>query len=394
MARSVGKYFDKIVDMFRQIGDALPRLRVYEKLFPNHERLLAILADVYLDIIIFCVDAKALFGKAKRSSVTWTFTWRGLSNGLEKNVEDLLARFLRHRKLAEKEAAVSNMIEAKDARELARANLLAQNFSRKQAKRRKLLSALSTVNFAAQHRRRLSERHPGTCRWLLDNTDFKSWLNIETSSCFACYGIPGSGKTVLSASVIEELTPKLSSDKWASCYYYCDYSEVTTLNTTTIIGTLARQLLERGEIPEDMEELIESSFDETSSSSPLQIFLNILEKCLRMYSCCLLIVDGIDELPTESQITLLAAIGAMMKLDRINIKVLVSARSEENDIRCALEGPNFYRVELAPELISADLRIFIEDEVNSRIAGGRLVIGNPDIKEEIVDALSYGAKDM
>jgi hypothetical protein len=132
MARSVGIFFEKIVEMFGRIGDALPRFRDYERLFPNHQRLHATLAKVYLDIIIFCVDAKTIFGRAKGGSLTRRFSgklfWKAQ---LEKKLENLLKEFLRHQKLAEKEAIVSHMIEDKESRELAKANLLRQRVNKK-----------------------------------------------------------------------------------------------------------------------------------------------------------------------------------------------------------------------------------------------------------------------
>jgi Cdc6-like AAA superfamily ATPase len=227
----------------------------------------------------------------------------------------------------------------------------------------------------------------------MDNGNFQSWMNANRSSCFVCYGTPGSGKSVLTASVVEELTVRLSRPQFSCCYFYCDYSDIKTLNTATIIGTLARQLIER-EVPEELEDLLSSCCDAQPWILSLDTLSDILEKTLRLFSDCLVIVDGIDELPREHQVTLLAAIHNIMRLEKINIKVLVTARSEENDIRCALQGPNFHQVELCPDFISADLRVVIKDEVSERIANGRLVIGDPDIKNEIVEALSIGAKDM
>ena len=39
LARELGKYFERIVEMPARIGDVLPRFRVYEKLCSSHERL-------------------------------------------------------------------------------------------------------------------------------------------------------------------------------------------------------------------------------------------------------------------------------------------------------------------------------------------------------------------
>ena len=53
--------------MLAQIGDVLPRFRIYEKLFKNHERLLVALSASYLDILRFCIASKDLFVKARKS---------------------------------------------------------------------------------------------------------------------------------------------------------------------------------------------------------------------------------------------------------------------------------------------------------------------------------------
>jgi hypothetical protein len=381
--------------MFSRIGDVLPRFRVYERLFPEHERLLAALTKSYLDIIIFCVDAKDIFGRAKRSSVTWAVAGKVLWGNFEKKFStEYLDQFARHQKLVEKEAGLSHMIEAKNARELAEANQLEQAKSRRDTKRTQLLSALSTLDYAAQHRRLRHLRHAGTCNWLLEDEGFKAWLHAETSSCFACYGIPGSGKTVLAASIAEELAPVLSEPHFALCYYYCDYSNVKSLDASTMIGTLIRQLLEKVDIPEDLEAQILSVYDGVTAAAPLHDLLDIFEQSLKLFSTCLIVVDGIDELPRESQFTMVGAIKSVMNIDKTLVKTLVSSRSEENDIRRALLGPDFYSVEISADNISNDIRVFINDEVDVRIKHGRLVLGNPSIKDEIVRALTIGAKDM
>ena len=51
--------------MLERIGDVLPRFRAYERLFPNNDRLLHSLSLVYVDILKFCYNAKAVFRCSK-----------------------------------------------------------------------------------------------------------------------------------------------------------------------------------------------------------------------------------------------------------------------------------------------------------------------------------------
>ena len=54
--------------MLTRIGDNLPRCQIYQSLFPSHGRLLQAISVVYLDVIHFCVEAKTIFRKLKKSS--------------------------------------------------------------------------------------------------------------------------------------------------------------------------------------------------------------------------------------------------------------------------------------------------------------------------------------
>ena len=139
LAREFGKYFEKIVDMFAQIGDVLPRFRVYENLFPDHERLTQALSGVYFDIIVFCAEAKGVFRRGKHFSGTqsseklakvrtnlavelsapnlravFKLTWKPF----EREFGEIITRFRKHQKSVEQEAGLSHMIEAANSREL------------------------------------------------------------------------------------------------------------------------------------------------------------------------------------------------------------------------------------------------------------------------------------
>jgi hypothetical protein len=70
VASEFEKYYDRLVQMFSEIGDILPRLYDYEKLFPNHQRLVYTISKVYLVLIEFCITAKRVFRSGKRQRET------------------------------------------------------------------------------------------------------------------------------------------------------------------------------------------------------------------------------------------------------------------------------------------------------------------------------------
>ncbi|KAL9118913.1 MAG: hypothetical protein Q9187_004535 [Circinaria calcarea] len=119
LASEFHKYFERLVDMFVRIGDVLPQFRVYEKLFASHERLVQALSKVYVDILEFCTDAKAVFRKGKRPSTsTFSIHFKLLWKPFNQQFGKVMDNFREHRKNVEKEAGIAHMIEAKEARDL------------------------------------------------------------------------------------------------------------------------------------------------------------------------------------------------------------------------------------------------------------------------------------
>lgn len=146
--------------------------------------------------------------------------------------------------------------------------------------------------------------------------------------------------------------------------------DVKSLDATTVIDTLIRQLLEKTDIPEDIETQISALYNGVSVAPALHELLDILERSLKLFSTCLIVIDNLDELPRESQFTIVGAVKSLLSTDKTLIKALVSSRSEENDIRRALRGPHFYSIEISADNISSDIRVFINDEVDTRIKQG------------------------
>lgn len=96
--------------MFFDIGEVLPRLHVYERLFPGHERLVQALSVIYCDLIHFCSDAKHALRRVKPSSLTRP--WKKF----DRQFGDQIEKFRKHQKLVEKEVTTSHMIESAESR--------------------------------------------------------------------------------------------------------------------------------------------------------------------------------------------------------------------------------------------------------------------------------------
>ncbi|KAL8684681.1 MAG: hypothetical protein Q9224_006190, partial [Gallowayella concinna] len=247
LAREFGKYFERIVDMFASIGDVLPRFRLYEKLFPSHERLVQALSITYVDILTFCTNAKAVFRRDRRSSlinlsILFKSTWKPFERQFGQQIET----FRIHAKTVQKEADLSHMIEASDSRAVVLKNQKEIEKTKKEDTHRRIIAAIPSVDNVAMHTKLQSLRHKGTGTWILQDSLYQEWYCATRTSTLCCIGIPGCGKTILASSIVDVLQRDTALSKPSIVYYYCHYADQRTLRTERIVGTILKQFFTNG----------------------------------------------------------------------------------------------------------------------------------------------------
>src|SRR3954467_1739118 len=59
-------------------------------------------------------------------------------------------------------------------------------------------------DYGSQQTDYIKLRQPGTGQWLLNSSEFQTWLKTDNQTLF-CPGIPGAGKTIITSIVIDHL---------------------------------------------------------------------------------------------------------------------------------------------------------------------------------------------
>lgn len=164
---------------------------------------------------------------------------------------------------------------------------------------KELLTWLTSVDYAAQQSNFISRRYKGTGQWLLGSDEFRAWADQHNQTLF-CPGIPGAGKTINTAAVIDELYTKFQNDATVGiAYIYCDFRRTHEQPPIDLLTSLLKQLIQGlPSIPQSIQQLYEQhqhkrtrlSFNETSQA---------LQSIVRDYSKAFIIVDALDECPVS-----------------------------------------------------------------------------------------------
>jgi adenylate kinase len=172
--------------------------------------------------------------------------------------------------------------------------------SQEAAEERKIvLNWLTTIDYAPQQIDFIDQRQAGTGQWLLDSPEFNAWLETEKQTLF-CPGIPGSGKTILTSTVVEELNTRFENDKSIGiAYIYCDFQRQDEQKAKNLLASLLRQLTQgQSSLPESVKSIHDSYDDKRTQkwTGPSIIeLLKTFQSVATRYSRVFIVIDAVDE---------------------------------------------------------------------------------------------------
>ncbi|KAJ9412468.1 hypothetical protein QL093DRAFT_2570550 [Fusarium oxysporum] len=159
-------------------------------------------------------------------------------------------------------------------------------------KHQAILKWLTPVDYAQQHNDFISRRQRGTGEWMLKSAEFQAWLNADKQTLF-CPGIPGAGKTIITAIVIDYLQSKFRDNQSIGiAYIYCNFRRKDQQKAEDLFASLLKQLALSQ--PERVKDL----YNQHKKKGTRPNF-NEISKTLRsvaaIYSRLFIVVDALDE---------------------------------------------------------------------------------------------------
>lgn len=104
---------------------------------------------------------------------------------------------------------------------------------------RECIQVLRTSEYE-QFKDRNPNRLEGTCQWVLRHENFQNWKNADTSSLLWISADPGSGKSVLSKSLIDKELK--STDAQTTCYFFFKDDHEAQKSVSVALSALLHQL--------------------------------------------------------------------------------------------------------------------------------------------------------
>lgn len=258
------------------------------------------------------------------------------------------------------------------------ANTTAIREAQSQQEHTTMIEWLSQTDSPAQQHDIISRRQNNTGQWFLDTTDLKRWLAGSDKTLF-CPGIPGAGKTMMSAIIIDHLCRKVSSESVGVAYLFCNYKRQADQNPSGLFAALLKQLvLSRPDIAAPVRSIYDMHLKRNSRPSVNEILEALQSVCLS-YTTIFIVVDALDECPDKDG-TRSRLIDELHKLQaKIDLRLLFTSRfiseitlkfesnsmlvvrASEEDVRCFVTG----QIPRLPKCIQRDEEL--KNTVQTRI---------------------------
>ncbi|UKZ82608.1 hypothetical protein TrVFT333_010401 [Trichoderma virens FT-333] len=286
-----------------------------EQLAKSSPRTQVLLQDIFEEILKFLMGVFRIFyhpdGRSKNAlRVVAKAVWQPF------RFDEAISRMKDLKERMNMEIVLLNLKLSKDAKDIAEANKLEAAAESTRAKKRgdKFDKSLSKLEQMAEKEARLagptpfadryedvaSQCMPGTTSWLHEHTIFRAWLQDDKKASGGSLwvrGNPGSGKSVLAASTIQELKGLRSSNP--VCYFFFNSTQEIIPNTSsTAYRALLSQILQYKINDDQLRETLEfamyfqSPGQKTATKKEID---DLMELCLHSDDSIYLVLDGLDE---------------------------------------------------------------------------------------------------
>ncbi|KAK6351352.1 hypothetical protein TWF718_004515 [Orbilia javanica] len=255
------------------------------------------------------------------------------------------------------------------------------NLAEESETNRKIANWLTTIDYRSQQGDFFNRRQPGTGEWLLNSPEYQNWLNAAKQILF-CPGIPGAGKTILSSIVIDNVVDRFSLDTSVGiAYIYFNFKGSSQLQADDLFLSLLKQLtISQPSLP-DCVRKVHNEY-QISCKPPRKTILATLHNVIALCSRVFILVDALDECPSESILSIfLEELFNMHRTYGINIFATSRYISNIQDKFSGTGSSVRFEVRASDE----DVRSFLEGQI-SQLGTKALKINKEMIKERISKA--------
>jgi Cdc6-like AAA superfamily ATPase len=186
-----------------------------------------------------------------------------------------------------------------------------------------LMDWICPVDYHVQHQDFINRYQAGTGQWFLQDTIFQGWDRQKDATLF-CPGIPGAGKTIMAALVIDHLLRSQHVAHEPVTFIYCNYKRQSEQSAKHMLSSILRQIIDiRPRISKLVQDFYTFHTTKRTAPSPDEI-MKVLEAASKDLRGLTIIIDALDECETRARQEFLSAVEILRK--QCDVRLLATSR--------------------------------------------------------------------
>ncbi|KAJ4193958.1 hypothetical protein NW767_010198 [Fusarium falciforme] len=365
----ISSVLNKISDTLESVGHALPQFAVLMQTFNSNDVVKDALALFYLDILDFYRIIFDFFRKTR-----WKQIFDVIWPGQQKKLDVVIDNFQKHSNLLRSEVTVLDIQQAREDRLRS-----SEHFSKAEAfqelqKYLGLKSRLSPSMYDDRLDWLRNRRTSGCATWLFQDEKFCEWLDTSKNTVVWLWlqGIPGAGKTYLTAAAIEH-----TREHHPALFAFATHANNGSLSAFSILQSL---MFQAAEDDKDFQTLLVES-QERELRGNTGYIVGLLKTFLATSGSTFIIIDGLDEMEECERQILLHRLTELSKECK-DLRLLISSRSEDDISRRLEDKATTIRVD---DRNSGSIQIYVDRRFEDWMASRQF---NPATKKELLQFIS------
>ncbi|KAJ4857382.1 ankyrin repeats (many copies) domain-containing protein [Trichoderma breve] len=231
----------------------------------------------------------------------------------------------------------------------------------------------------------------GTSEWFIEGEAFESWINNPRSLLWL-HGKAGSGKSVLSSSIIKFLQSKYKDDATiATAYYYFSFSDVKKQERDAMLASLIKQICCcRPNMPDSITKL--RKHKDQDMRPPTDELQEVFIATLRGFSKVHIIIDALDECPELGgrREDLMKTLRYILNAAPDNLHVICTSRKESDiyaELETHLSEPTRIEFDLSSYVYKEAIKRDIGQYIDSTLADVNYKSWSDVIKKKVKEIL-------
>ncbi|KAF3065738.1 putative ankyrin repeat protein [Trichoderma lentiforme] len=234
-----------------------------------------------------------------------------------------------------------------------------------------LLKWLCDVDPSSMYNAGLDRREAGTCEWLIrDSEEFKTWQTNDRSLLWL-HGKAGSGKSILSSSVIKHLQDQyVSEPSIVVSYFYFSFSDPEKQKVDAMLASLTKQICSRQTQGSQLMKRLQQ-YKLNGQRPDTETLEAVLIASASEFSNLYVVIDALDECPllNDQRGKLLKSLRRILSIAPNNFHFFFTSRREtdiDDKIRPILSLKNKDEIDLLArqQIINRDINHYIDSQLN------------------------------